>query len=462
MDYMKSRTQKDSLGEVEVAINAKYGAQTQRAMDNFDYAKQTLPELFVKTLLVIKKCAAITNAELEQISHDKSAAIRSSCDKLLAHFEPSDFPVSVYQTGSGTSTNMNVNEVIAFAASSENASTKVHPNDDVNYGQSSNDVIPSAVQLALATQIKNELIPSLDQAIQTIDRLSEQYKKVLKTGRTHLMDAMPISLGSEFATWAFQLSESKTRLLESLNRLYQIPLGGTAVGTGINRHADYPTMVAQYLSKELSMPIEICDNLSARMTSLDSVAEIHSDLKILATTMVKLSNDMRWMNSGPNHGLKELSLAALQPGSSIMPSKVNPVIFESVLMMATKVIGNDVTLSLANQSGNFQLNVMMPLIADVALESAQLITSCSTALANKAFANMIVNKDYLVQQVEKNPMLVTALNREIGYEKAAHIAKIAQKQGRSIVDVADEESNVERDKLLKLLDPMQVAFPFGP
>ncbi len=457
---MKSRMLKDSLGEVEVPIAAKYGAQTQRAVDNFNYSKQPMPKLFITTLLAIKKCAAKTNAELEQISHDKSEAIIASCDKLINHFEPSDFPVSVYQTGSGTSTNMNVNEVVAFDASSENASIKVHPNDDVNYGQSSNDVIPSAVQLSLATQVTNELVPSLEQAIQTISQLSEQYKKVLKTGRTHLMDAMPISLGSEFATWAFQLSESKTRLMESLNRLYQIPLGGTAVGTGINRHEDYPQMVAQHLSKELSMPIEICRNLSARMSSLDPIAEIHSDLKILATTLVKLSNDMRWMNSGPNHGLKELSLAALQPGSSIMPSKVNPVIFESVLMMATKVIGNDVTITTANQSGNFQLNVMMPLIADVALESAQLITSCTAALANKAFANMKVDKDYLAHQVEKNPMLVTALNREIGYEKAADIAKIAQRQGRSIVDVADEETDLSRDKLISLLDPTKIAFPF--
>ncbi|NVJ60903.1 MAG: class II fumarate hydratase [Gammaproteobacteria bacterium] len=464
------RIEKDSMGAIKVPQDAWYGSQTQRAIENFDYSPNPMPTSFIRSLIEIKRAATLANKSLSEIDSSKAVAIKDACDFLLNRNLSNEklmanFPVSIYQTGSGTSSNMNANEVIAHLAEQQLSkqqgdAVNIHPNDDVNYGQSSNDVIPSCVQLSLASYCVDYFLPAIDQAIAKLNNLAEQYRDIIKTGRTHLMDAMPISLGEEVATWAFQLSESRERVIGSLGRLTQIPLGGTAVGTGINRHPQFPEKVCELLSERLSLPIKPCKNFSSRMSAQSPTLEMHGQLKVLATDVIKIANDLRWMNSGPNQGLGELQLKALQPGSSIMPSKVNPVIPESIAMMCAQVLGNDVTLSVANQSGNFQLNVMLPLIAAKSLESAELITSSLIALAEKGLSDISVNEAKLKSSVSKNPILITALNKKIGYEKAAKIAKQALAEGRNIIDIAVEQTDLSEQELSELLDPKKLAFPF--
>jgi len=458
---VKSRIEKDSLGEVKVPNDALYGAQTQRAIENFDYSYHPLPVSFIKALLRIKRSAAKANAELSEIPDATAKAIIDAVDSLVSAPDlMKHFPVNVYQTGSGTSTNMNANEVIANVAHDRSANIIIHPNDDVNFGQSSNDIIPTCLQLSLAEACVEDLLPAFDQVIGQLDELELVSHDVIKTGRTHLMDAMPISFAQEFATWKFQLSESRERIVSTLGRLTQVPLGGTAVGTGINRHHQYSAKVCELLSEEFKLPIIPCANLASRMSSQDVSLEMHGQLRVLATVLIKVSNDLRWMNSGPNSGLGEIQLRAIQPGSSIMPSKVNPVILESILMMCTKVLGHDTSVAIANQSGNFQLNVMLPLIADLSLSSVDLLTHSLKAMSKKVLSTLTINEKYLEQMVLRNPILITAINRKIGYDLAAKIAKTAQSQQRSILEVAEEMTDITRAELEKLLDPKVLAYPF--
>ncbi|PWK53211.1 class II fumarate hydratase [Pleionea mediterranea] len=472
-DYRK---ESDSLGEVKVPVDALYGAQTQRAIDNFDYSQKNqmfrqnrpLPVPFIVCLAQVKKAAARANANLDCISHEQSQAIIAACDAIISGKHMDQFPVSVFQTGSGTSSNMNMNEVIASLAkqrieqssNSDKNKATVHPNDHVNYGQSSNDVIPTTVQLALLVTVVERVFPAIDNLLNQLSELSKKHHSVIKTGRTHLMDAMPLSLADEFLTWRHQISESRERLVSSLSRLAEIPLGGTAIGTGINRHKDFADKAAEHLAEQLALPIKPCANLASRISAQDPALEVHGQLKVLATVLMKIANDLRWMNSGPNVGLAEIQLKALQPGSSIMPGKVNPVIPESVAMMMAEVMGNDTSLTIANQSGNFQLNVMLPLIADKSIASSELIADALNALADKALVDITVNNNRLQAQLSKNPILATALNTRIGYEKAAEIAKTAQKENRSVIDVAEEKTDISRKELESILDPEKQARPF--
>lgn len=459
----KVRIEKDSLGEVKVPADALFGAQTQRAIDNFDYSDRSMPDEFIVALAQVKKAAARANDQLGCLSESQAQRIISSCDKVLTNqqLRLEAFPVSVFQTGSGTSSNMNMNEVIAQLCNQEDeTSDLIHPNDHVNYGQSSNDVIPTSVQLSTLLAIVEQLLPAFEITDKHLGLLAKQYTDVIKTGRTHLMDAMPLSLGDEIETWRFQINECRERIINSLGRLSEIPLGGTAIGTGINRHEEFPETVANLLAEQTHLPIKPCNNLASRISAQDPTLEIHGQLKVLATCLMKIANDIRWMNSGPNSGLSEIQLKALQPGSSIMPGKVNPVMAESMAMMCAEVLGNDTTLTVANQSGNFQLNVMLPLMADKSVGSVRLMSNTLNALTHKALKDFTVNEEKLNRLLGQNPILATALNTKIGYEKAAEIAKQSQKEGRSVFEVAKETTDLSEEELASLLDPKKLARPF--
>ncbi|NVJ51600.1 MAG: class II fumarate hydratase [Gammaproteobacteria bacterium] len=454
------RLEKDSLGEVKVPSDACYGAQTQRAIENFDYSPNPLASSFIATLLRIKAAAAMVNGELGELPTSIAESIKDAVEHLLTSSNwMQHFPVNVYQTGSGTSTNMNANEVIAHFVNHFNPSLNVHPNDHINRGQSSNDVIPSCIQLAFATQITDQLLPALKQLTERLLQQQSTTETIFKTGRTHLMDAMPLSVGQELATWRQQIIDAQERIVASLPRLLRLPLGGTAIGTGINRHAQYPERICQQLTLDFALPITPAENCAANMSAQDATLEMHGQLKVLATALIKISNDLRWMNSGPESGLGEIALTPVQPGSSIMPAKVNPVILESIVMMCTQVLGNDTTVTLANQSGNFQLNVMLPLIAQVSLTSTQLLCDSVNALADKVIGQFSINQDLLAERLAKNPILVTALNPLIGYELAATIAKTAVAQQRTIIDVAEEMTDLSRAQLEQVLALEHLAYP---
>ena len=443
------RREKDSLGSVEVPAEALYSAQTQRAIQNFAIGDTLIPVALIKCLAEIKSAAAKANAKFGGLDLDTSISIQNAAAQVAAGKHQKEFPLGVYQTGSGTSTNMNMNEVLASLAS-ESLGRSVHPNDEINLGQSSNDVIPSAIQIASAKKIHSEVIPALDNLASRIERIAASNAQVVKTARTHLMDAVPISLKQEFGAWAFQIREHIERLEASLPRICQLPIGGTAVGTGLNTHAEFGQMVCELLSKS-ELAFESSDNKFSRIAGQEVGHEISAMFEGVAITLIKICNDLRWMNSGPNNGLAEVELPELQPGSSIMPGKVNPVIPEAVLMAMTQVMGYHSSTSLAAQSGNFQLNVMLPLIAHNLLTSADLISASCNHLADKTIDGLRVNRTHLEAQLSQNPILVTALNPIIGYERAAEIAKIALKEKRPIIEVAAEHTDIDRAKLEQLL-----------
>lgn len=452
---MSFRTETDSMGDVQVPASALYGAQTQRAINNFHISGAPLPLAFIKAVALIKKTAAETNQQLGLLKDELASAIAAAADKIQAGEYADQFPVDVFQTGSGTSTNMNVNEVLAHLASEPGA--KVDPNDHVNMSQSSNDVIPTAIHVSAALEISSGLLPALEHLHTTLLGKAAQVQDDVKTGRTHLMDAMPVTLGQELEGWAAQIEANYQRLQTLLPQLLSLAQGGTAVGTGINAHPEFAAKFAARLSENTDLPFSAGENLFALISSQDTAVAVSGALKTLAVSLMKIANDLRWMNSGPLAGLGEITLEALQPGSSIMPGKVNPVIPEAVAMVAAQVIGNDATITVAGQSGNFQLNVMLPVIALNLLQSIELLTNASQVLADKAIASFSVNKDNLTKALARNPILVTALNPVIGYNKAAAIAKKAYKEGRNIVDVAEEETDIPREQLLKLLDPAKLT-----
>ena len=450
------RSERDSMGEVQVPTTALYGAQTQRALNNFAISTLTLPPRFIQAVIQIKKAAAMANDQLKLLDPDIAWAICAACDKLLAGHYADQFPVDVFQTGSGTSTNMNVNEVIAHIAS-ELAGQPVHPNDQVNMSQSSNDTIPSAIHISAALALKQQLFPALEELEASLERKAEQTQVVIKTGRTHLMDAMPLSLGQEISGWASQIRSNQQRLQQLLPQLLQLAQGGTAVGTGVNAHHDFARLVAGQLRENTGLAFAPGDNFFALMSAQDTALALSGQLKTLAASLMKISNDLRWMNSGPLAGLGEIALKPLQPGSSIMPGKVNPVIPEAVCMACAQVMGNDVSIGIAGQSGNFQLNVMLPLIAYNLLQSIELLSNSCNELADKTIACFHVNEENLGHSLALNPILVTALNPLIGYEKAAAIAKQAYAEGRPIIEVAMEATGKTREELAQLLDPRQLT-----
>ena len=459
---MKYRIEKDSLGEVKVPSKALWGAQTQRAVNNFPISgiKMDFPftKSFISSLGLIKDAAAKANLRLKLISSKKSKAISRASKEVWQEKHHHEFPIDVFQTGSGTSSNMNANEVIANLAT-KYAKVEVSPNDDVNMSQSSNDVIPTAIKISAHMDLTKKLFPALDGLIKSIDDKSESLKGTIKTGRTHLMDAMPIDFYEELKAWSGQLKSSKEMLNIFEKKLLELPQGGTAVGSGINAHKQFSKYFTQEVTKLLGSKFKFspAKNFYHELSAQDCSVQLSGELKNLAVVLMKVSNDLRWMNSGPLAGISDIELKALQPGSSIMPGKVNPVIPEAVSMACADVIGNDVTITVAAQSGNFQLNVMLPVIAYNLLKSINLLSGSMNALSKKAIKTFKVNHKNLELSLSKNPILVTALNPIIGYEKAAAIAKKAYKENKPIIEVAAEETDLTKAKLEKLLDPSKLA-----
>lgn len=450
------KTVHDSMGELKVPADALYGAQTQRAVDNFPISGLPLPPQFIQALGLIKHAASTANEELGLLDKNIGKAIRTAADEVAAGKVTNHFPLDVFQTGSGTSTNMNANEVIATLAS-QHTKTAVHPNDHVNMSQSSNDVIPTAIHVSAAIALNEQLLPALKHLADTIDKKAASLKNVTKTGRTHLMDAMPVRMDQELGGWSAQIRLGIERIKSTLPRLYSLAQGGTAVGTGINAHPEFSKHFVKALGAKTHLPFTVSPNFFESLSSQDTAVELSGQLKVIACSLMKIANDLRWMNSGPLAGLGEISLPALQPGSSIMPGKVNPVIPEAVCMAAAQVIGNDATITVAGQSGNFQLLVMLPVIAYNLLHSIQLLANSSVILADKAIAGFTVNQDHINEQLGRNPILVTALNRVIGYELGAKIAKTAYQQNRSVKEVALELTDLSSEELDRLLDPTELT-----
>ena len=457
---MKYRIEKDTMGEVQVPHDALWGAQTQRALENFRISgiKFAFPfgRSFIEALGIIKFAAAASNQKLKLLDSRKAKAIKIASKEVLSGVHDSQFPLDVFQTGSGTSTNMNANEVIANLASKK-ARIKINANDHVNMSQSSNDVIPTAICISALLDTQRLLLPSLDSLIKVIDKKALSLRGQVKTGRTHLMDAMPIDFSQELSGWSSQLKAVEKSIISAAKEIAHLPQGGTAIGTGINAHKNFGKIFASEASKLTKLNVKTSTNYFKSLSAQDSAAQLSSAVKNLSLVLTKISNDLRWMNSGPLTGLGEIELEALQPGSSIMPGKVNPVIPEAVAMACADVIGNDVTVSIASQSGNFQLNVMLPVIAYNLLKSISLMSNSMPLLANKAIKTFKVNKKNIEGSLGMNPILVTALNREIGYEKAAHIARKAYKEQRSIIDVAHEETGLPIKKLKTLLNPAKLT-----
>ena len=449
------RIERDSMGELKVPADALYGAQTQRAVDNFPISGLAMPREFIRALGLVKSAAAQANADLGHLKKGTAKAIRKAAERVALGEFDAQFPIDVFQTGSGTSSNMNANEVIAHLCTA--AGTRVHPNDDVNNGQSSNDVIPTAIQVSAVLTVSEKLLPALVHLRKVIDQRAKELKKVAKTGRTHLMDAMPVTFGQELGAWSAQLRSGIARLEDALVRVRKLPQGGTAVGTGINADPELGPRIAAELSRMTGLRFESADNYFEGIGSQDAAVELSGQLKTLACSLMKISNDLRWMNSGPLAGLGEIELPALQPGSSIMPGKVNPVIPEAMAMVCAQVIGNDTTITIAGQSGNFQLNVMLPVVALNLLQSVELLANASRLLADKAIAGFKVREDKIKEALDRNPILVTALNAVIGYDKGAATAKQAYREGRPILDVALETTGLSRKQLQELLDPAALA-----
>ena len=457
------RTEKDSLGEVKVPKKALWGAQTQRAIENFPISgikfKFPFGRSFIKALGLIKYSAAVANQDLGNLTIKKANALKASAKMVIAGEIDEHFPLDVFQTGSGTSTNMNANEVIANLASKKLGET-VSPNDDVNMSQSSNDTIPTAICISALLDMEELLLPGLDILIKEMDTKAKKLKGTIKTGRTHLMDAMPIDFAQEISGWSAQLKSCKNAIVAANKRMLELPQGGTAIGTGVNSHKNFSKSFCESVEKISGLKVKPASNFFQGLSSQDSAAELSSTLKNLSLVLMKICNDLRWMNSGPLTGLSDIELEALQPGSSIMPGKVNPVIPEAVSMACADVLGNDLTISVAVQNGNFQLNVMLPVIAYNLLKSINLLGNCMPLLAKKCIKSFKVNKKSVLENLNRNPILVTALNPIIGYKKAAEIAKKAYQEQRAIIDVAEEMTTIERKELESLLDPKNLIKPY--
>ena len=443
------RIEHDSMGDLQVPASALWGAQTQRAKDNFHISGRPMPAAFIRAHARLKAAAAEVNHGLGVLDAERTQAIIKAAQAIAGGQHADQFPIDRYQTGSGTSTNMNVNEVIAHLAKG----AKVHPNDHVNLGQSSNDTIPSSLRVMAVVETVDALLPALVHLRHTIDQQVKAIGGTVKTGRTHLMDAMPLTFAQEFGAWSAQLASAQGRIEDSLKRVRRLPIGGTAIGTGINAHPKFGKGVAKALTGMTDTKFEQAANLFEGLAAHDDLVELSGQFSALAVALMKIGNDLRWMNSGPLAGLGEIELKALQPGSSIMPGKVNPVIPEALCMVCAQVIGLHQANTVAGQSGNFQLNVMLPLLACNLDEAIGLLAHSMRELADNAIATLKIRKDKVAEALDRNPILVTALNPVIGYEKAAKIAKRAYAENRPVLDVALEDSGLTEKQLRKLLDP---------
>lgn len=453
------RIEKDSMGEVKVPKDAYYGAQTQRAFENFPISNIRFSSDFISALGRVKKAAATVNADLELVDENVSDAIQKAAQEVIENKFDSDFVVEIFQTGSGTSTNMNANEIIAKRANELKAGTDVmiHPNDHVNFGQSSNDVIPTTIRVSAALGIKHKLIPALELLHKSLLEKGEELKDVVKTGRTHLMDAMPVTIQQEFGGYARQVQLGIERVESALKRIQELPQGGTAVGTGINTHSEFGKRFAAAISEDTGLDFVEAENHFEAQATVDAPVELSGQLKTIAVGLMKIGNDFRWMNSGPNSGIGELQLKALQPGSSIMPGKVNPVIEESLTMVCAQVIGNDAAITVGGQAGNFELNVMLPVVAHNLLQSIEILANSAKNFAERSVQGLKANEEKIKQMVGKNPVLVTALNPLIGYDKAAKIAKKAFAEDRAVMEVAREMTDLSDEELKNALDPINMT-----
>ncbi|MEW1581607.1 class II fumarate hydratase [Streptomyces microflavus] len=462
-DTPEFRIEHDSMGEVKVPVHAKWRAQTQRAVENFPVSGQRLERAHIEALARIKGAAAKVNAELKVLDPDIAGAIQEAAAEVASGRWDEHFPVDVFQTGSGTSSNMNTNEVIATLAT-ERLGSEVHPNDHVNASQSSNDVFPSSIHIAATAAVTADLIPALDHLAESLGRKSAEFAEVVKSGRTHLMDATPVTLGQEFGGYAAQIRYGVERLRASLPRLAELPLGGTAVGTGINTPPGFSAAVISEVASATGLPLtEARDHFEAQ-GARDGLVETSGQLRTIAVSLTKISNDLRWMASGPRTGLAEINLPDLQPGSSIMPGKVNPVIPEAVLMVAAQVTGNDATVATAGAAGNFELNVMLPVIAKNLLESVRLLANASRLLADRTVDGITANVERARAYAESSPSVVTPLNKYIGYEEAAKVAKQSLKDGTTIRETVLASGYFERgdltvEQLDEALDVLRMTRP---
>ncbi|MCG9719946.1 class II fumarate hydratase [Shewanella sp. Isolate7] len=454
---MENKRVSDSMGDLNIPADALYGAQTARAIKNFPVSGRPVPRSFIRALLLAKLAAAEANVALKLLAPNIAQAVAQAVQDLLADPQMMrHFPIDMFQTGSGTSSNMNANEVLASLVSSR-LGQSVHPNDAINLGQSSNDIIPSAIHISALLAVEQSLLPSLTLLSQTITAKAQQLGDVTKTGRTHLMDAMPIRFDQVLGGWGSQIDLCRQRLVALSGELAQLPVGGTAVGTGVNTHEEFSRLFCERLSALTRTQFRPADNLFSRMASHDTAVALSGQLKTLAVAIMKISNDLCWMNSGPLAGIGEISLQPLQPGSSIMPGKVNPVIPESACMVAAQVMGNDMAITVAGQSGNFELNVMQPLLAVNLLESIEILGNVSRLLADKAIASFVVNRERIAASLHRNPILVTALSPKVGYVQAAKIVKQAYQEQRPILEVAMELTDLSEEELRHLLDPERLT-----
>ncbi|MFK5927037.1 MAG: class II fumarate hydratase [Desulfuromusa sp.] len=456
------RIELDSLGEMQIPVDALYGAQTARAIDNFPISGIPLPQPLLRTLGLIKKHAAQTNQTLGLISAEIAESISRAAEEVVAGKLDDQFPVDIFQTGSGTSSNMNANEVIANRATrllgQPLGSKTIHPNDHVNLGQSSNDVFPSAIHIACAEQLHQQLLPVLEQLLQQFAEKSAEFKDILKIGRTHLQDATPIKLGQVFSGYARQVELAHEQIANNTNRLFELPLGGTAVGTGINTHPEFAAKTIARIAHETGLPFREANNHFEAQGAKDGLIAVSSSLKCCAVGLFKIANDIRFLASGPRCGIGELILPAVQPGSSIMPAKINPVMAESLMQVCAQIIGNDATVSLCGLSGNFELNVMMPVMAYNILQSIELLSNGVKAFDEKCLAGLQADEKRCADLLEQSLALVTALVPEIGYDRAADLAKQAHKTGRTLRELALEDG-VDAEVLDKLLDPASMTEP---
>ena len=457
------RIEKDSLGEVQVPRDALYGAQTQRALENFPISGQRFPRRFIQALGLVKRLAAVTNGELGRLEVDLASAIAEAAGEVEAGAWDDEFVVDVYQTGSGTSTNMNANEVIARRAQQILGDTgdPVHPNDHVNHGQSSNDVIPTVIHLAARTALEEDLRPALEELGRELRAKARAFDDVVKSGRTHLMDATPVRLGQEFGGWARQVELGIERLDFASRELAELALGGTATGTGINTHPEFARRTIRRINEESGLEfVEASDHFEAQGAK-DGAVSVSGVLNTVAASLMKVADDIRWLASGPTSGISEITLPAVQPGSSIMPGKVNPVLAEALMMATTRVMGNHVSVTLAGSRGNLELNVMMPVLAVALLESIRLLAGASRAFATGCVAGIEANQDRCRELLERNPSIATALNLRIGYDAAAEVAKEAVKEGMSIREVVIRRGLIPEDELDDLLDVREMTEPSG-
>ena len=457
------RIEKDSLGEVRVPADALYGAQTQRAIENFPISGQRFGRGFIQALGLLKKAAALTNQELGNLDGEIAEAIVTAAEEVAVGEWDEEFVLDIYQTGSGTSTNMNANEVVAHRANQiVGGDGPVHPNDHVNFGQSSNDVIPSAIHIAARVLMERDLIPALTHLRDALSAKAEAFDHIVKSGRTHLMDATPVRLGQQFGGYAHQLTKGIERVRRASEELTELALGGTAVGTGINTHPDFAVRVIALVSEELDLEFCEAENHFEAQAAKDAAVNTAGALNTIATSFFKIADDVRWLASGPTSGISEILIPAVQPGSSIMPGKVNPVMCEAMMMVAARVMGNHTTVTVAGQRGNFELNVMMPVLAQALLESIALLANVARAFADRCVKGIEAHEPRAKELLEKNPSIATALNPYIGYDKATEVAKEAARSGRSVRDVVEEKGLLKPEEIDEAFDVRAMTEPGLP